>query len=92
MLNVSAERVSGEYHIFALKVSLYGIFIRVGAGKLMCDVIYREDTPRDNALISLGKTSGAPSPWHTEKHKLRGWWHLVGKQSVTLEPGYRNKE
>lgn len=62
VLNLSAEKVSGEYDIFALKVSPYGIFIRVGAGKLMRDVIYREDTPRDNTLISWRKTSGAPSP------------------------------
>lgn len=24
--------------------------------------------------------------------KLCGWWHLVGKLSVNLEAGYRNKE
>lgn len=62
MLKLSAEKVFGEYDIFALRVSPYGIFNRVGAGKLMRDVIYREDTPRHNTLISQRKTSGVPSP------------------------------
>lgn len=86
MLNLSAEKVSGEYDTFALGVSPYGIFIGVGAGKLMRDVIHREDTPRHNTLTSRSKASGVhrdtqrskalwmvASCWEAERGESRGW-------------------